>query len=34
MLDKAFANILGSKEKWEVRKAELVAGKKWAEILY
>jgi ferredoxin--NADP+ reductase len=34
MLDKAFANILGSKEKWETRKAELVAGKKWAEIIY
>ena len=34
MLDKAFANILGSKEKWALRKAELVAGKKWAEIVY
>jgi ferredoxin--NADP+ reductase len=34
MLNKAFSNILGSKEKWETRKAELVAGKKWAEILY
>ncbi len=34
MLNKAFANILGSKEKWETRKAELVAGKKWAEIIY
>lgn len=34
MLDKAFSNILGSKEKWEIRKAELVAGKKWAEIIY
>ena len=34
MLDKAFSNILGSEEKWETRKAELVAGKKWAEILY
>lgn len=34
MLNKAFANILGSKEKWETRKAELIAGKKWAEILY
>ncbi|HRJ17224.1 MAG TPA: hypothetical protein PLI34_19640, partial [Saprospiraceae bacterium] len=30
MLNKAFANILGSKEKWETRKAELVAGNKWA----
>ncbi len=34
MLHKAFSNILGSKEKWETRKAELVAGKKWAEIIY
>ncbi|MDH3650959.1 MAG: hypothetical protein OEQ53_14830, partial [Saprospiraceae bacterium] len=34
MLNKAFSNILGSKEKWQTRKAELVAGKKWAEIIY
>ncbi|MFT5165298.1 MAG: ferredoxin--NADP+ reductase [Saprospiraceae bacterium] len=34
LLDKAFSNILGSKEKWETRKAELIAGKKWAEIIY
>ncbi len=34
MLDKAFANILGSKEKWETRKAELMAGGKWAEVIY
>ncbi len=34
MLDKAFASILGSEEKWQTRKAELVAGKKWAEIIY
>jgi len=34
MLNKAFANILGSKEKWETRKAELIAGKKWAEVIY
>jgi len=33
-LDRAFSNILGSKEKWALRKAELVAGKKWAEIIY
>jgi len=33
-LNKAFANILGSEEKWATRKAELVAGKKLAEILY
>ncbi len=34
MLDKAFSNVLGSQEKWETRKAELVAGNKWAEIIY
>lgn len=33
-LDKAFSKILGSKEKWQTRKAELVAGKKWAEVIY
>jgi ferredoxin--NADP+ reductase len=34
MLNKAFSKILGSKEKWEIRKAELIAGKKWAEVIY
>ena len=34
MLNKAFSRILGSEEKWQLRKAELVAGKKWAEIIY
>lgn len=34
MLDKAFANILGSEEKWIARKAELVAENRWAEIIY
>ena len=33
-LDKAFSKILGSKEKWNVRKSELIAGKKWAEVIY
>ncbi|HMP29141.1 MAG TPA: hypothetical protein PKD85_06060 [Saprospiraceae bacterium] len=33
-LEIAFSNIMGSKEKWHVRKAELIAGKKWAEIIY
>ena len=33
-LDKAFSKILGSTEKWETRKAELIAGKKWAEVIY
>lgn len=34
LLNKAFINILGSEEKWETRKAELIAGKKWAEVIY
>jgi len=33
-LDKVFARLAGSKEKWERRKAELVAGKRWVELLY
>lgn len=33
-LNKAFSKILGSEEKWRLRKAELIAGKKWAEIIY
>ncbi|HKK77195.1 MAG TPA: hypothetical protein VJ953_19095 [Saprospiraceae bacterium] len=33
-LDKAFATIMGSKEQWALRKAELVAGGKWAEVIY
>jgi ferredoxin--NADP+ reductase len=33
-LDKAFADIMGSQEKWEARKAELIAGKKWVELIY
>jgi len=33
-LENAFSNIIGSKDKWETRKAELIAGKKWAEIIY
>ncbi|MTI41661.1 ferredoxin-NADP reductase [Fulvivirga lutimaris] len=33
-LDKAFAHVMGSQEKWEVRKAELIAGKKWVELIY
>ena len=34
VLDKSFAKILGSEEKWKTRKAELVAGKKWAELIF
>lgn len=33
-LDQAFAKVMGSKEKWEARKAELIAGKKWVELIY
>lgn len=34
VLDKAFSTIMQSNEKWLLRKAELIAGKKWAEIIY
>ena len=34
MLNKAFSKILGSEDKWKLRKAELIAGKKWAEVIY
>ncbi|AZQ65098.1 ferredoxin-NADP reductase [Flammeovirga pectinis] len=33
-LDKAFSTILGSEDAWLVRKAELIAGHKWAEVIY
>jgi len=33
-LDKVFAGLAGSKAKWERRKAELVAGKRWVELVY
>jgi ferredoxin--NADP+ reductase len=33
-LQKAFSNMAGSEEKWERRKAELKAGKRWAELIY
>lgn len=33
-LDKAFREIAGSDEKWERRKAELIAGRRWVEVLY
>ena len=32
-LNKAFSNILGE-DNWLVRKAELIAGRKWAEVIY
>jgi ferredoxin--NADP+ reductase len=33
-LDSVFSSIAGSTEKWRRRKAELVAGKRWIELLY
>ena len=33
-LDRVFATMAGSKEKWQRRKAELVAGGRWVEIIY
>jgi len=33
-LDDAFARIAGSEEKWARRRAELVAGGRWVEVLY
>ncbi len=33
-LDAVFETLAGSKEKWRRRKAELMAGKRWIELLY
>jgi ferredoxin--NADP+ reductase len=33
-LDAVFGTLLGSKEAWARRKAELMAGKRWVELLY
>ena len=33
-LDAVFANLAGSTLKWQRRKAELAAGKRWVELLY
>jgi len=33
-LEQAFVHIAGSEEKWLQRKAELVAGKRWSELIY
>jgi ferredoxin--NADP+ reductase len=33
-LDAVFATFAGSKKKWERRRAELTAGKRWVELLY
>lgn len=34
MLDEAFARMAGSKEKWARRKAEMIAGRRWNELIY
>ena len=33
-LDKAFSTMAGSEDKWTRRKAELVAGGRWTELIY
>ncbi len=33
-LDSVLAKLAGSKEKWQCRKAELAAGKRWVELIY
>ena len=33
-LDKVFSDMTGSPERWERRRAELVAGGRWTELLY
>lgn len=33
-LDKVLAEVMGSPTRWSLRKAELVAGKRWVELLY
>jgi ferredoxin--NADP+ reductase len=33
-LDAVFATLAGSKKKWQLRKAELIAGQRWVELLY
>ena len=32
--DAVFGRLAGDKEKWLRRKAELMAGKRWVELLY
>jgi ferredoxin--NADP+ reductase len=33
-LDGVFGRLVGSPEKWKRRKAEMIAGKRWVELLY
>lgn len=34
MLDSAFSEMAGSPDKWQRRKQELIAGRRWTELLY
>ena len=34
MLDKALAKMAGSEDKWRRKKAEMVAGERWVELIY
>ena len=34
MLDQAFSRMAGSTEKWARKKAELMAGRRWVELIY
>ena len=34
VLDGVFATLAGSADKWARRKAELIAGGRWVELLY
>ncbi len=33
-LDAVFVRLAGSQERWERRKAELMAGRRWVELVY
>lgn len=33
-LDAVFSDVAGSKERWQRRKAELMAGRRWVELVY
>lgn len=34
MLDTAFTDMAGSSAKWQRRKQELIAGRRWTELIY
>jgi hypothetical protein len=33
-LNSAFETIIGDAERWERRKAEMIAGGRWVELIY